>query len=288
MTRKLYQSFREPIQHKPLKSRIHHQKSSRFINTTNLTPSALHFISAMPPKICKYRTASSYGEFILIYVLLFTIYLAVLITEHALFALNFPPFIYIFRCLTVMTTLLLIPFRGLIALGFTLALWNVRDRPRASHWQVVGLYLSAIQAVFVIRRLQKDTYNEASFFLRANARIEMLLMIYFIESVLLRFCYDAGYMDLDVWMAESTCEMSRQWREWLETGEKVEGEVVKKMRSRGDKLENIRRTASYWARQDKAFREWRDSGETEVKGIVREMLEEGYAINRLREIAKRV
>ena len=179
-------------------------------------------------------------------------------------------------------------FPGFATLGLSIAIWNARNLPQAPLWQNLCLCTSVLLLTIESRRIIGRLQSGDSFFQLQATRLDVALMAWLITSVIFDFRWDRGYLDADVWMAESTCNTSREFRVWSESGESELTSEIQQMLEDGQTTEEIRKVADDWRRQDKAFRVWRKSGERVKSGIVKEMLNDGYAINRLREISRRI
>ena len=177
-------------------------------------------------------------------------------------------------------------FPGFLALGLFFAIWNARDISETPVWQNLGLCASMIHLVVKWGINIGQLWTSNSIFQLTATRFDMALMGWLISSILFEFRWDGGYLDADVWMAESTCKTSREFRAWMDSGESEVTPAVGEMIERGESMEVIRKVANDWRKQDKAFKVWRESGERVKRGIVKEMLSQGYAINRMREISR--
>ncbi|KAG9247477.1 hypothetical protein BJ878DRAFT_539262 [Calycina marina] len=233
------------------------------------------------------RTARSYVEFIWIYFACFLISSCWFILKDSLLVDG-----SISHLLRATFKILISPLRmssSFLALGFFLAVWNVRDL-EAPVWRDLCLAASAVQLIVQTLCASRILLasSGASFSTTFRVQVEALLMAYFLVSVIFGFHWDGRLMDADVWMAESTCRISRDFRRWTESNERELWPAVKEMVDDAEPIAEIRKAAEDWRQQDHEFRVWRRSGETIRRGIVKEMLAQGYAINRLREIAKRI
>ena len=234
-----------------------------------------------------YRTASSYAEFLWAYCAFAMISLLSIAVDNSLL-LSRNPILCVLHWILPLFKLPYQLFPGFSALGLCIAVWNARDLQEIPLWQNLGLLASGIRLLIVGGRLFGCLQTGTSFFQRHATQLDVALMTWLITSILFGFRWDGGYLDADVWMAESTFNTSREFRVWMDSGESEVTPAVEDMIENGVQIEEIRKVANDWRRQDKAFRMWRESGGRVKRGIVKDMLRQGYAINRLREISRMI
>jgi len=233
------------------------------------------------------RTASSYVEFLWAYCALTTISLFSIAVDNSLI-ISTNPILHVLHWILLLVRLPFRPFPGFLALGLCIAAWNARDLTGTPLWQNLALCGSVIRFIIEGGRVFGRLHTVTSFLQLHATRFDVAFMAWLVTSILFDFRWDGGYLDADVWMAESTCKTSREFRVWMDSGESEVTPAVKEMMESGETIEEIRKVAYDWKKQDRAFRVWRESGERVKRGIVKEMLSQGYAINRLREISKRI